>query len=281
MNEKIVIVPVGGLGNRMRSVASAVALAREAGKELRVMWFQDWALGAKFSALFRPISHDGVTVHECSGTDYLLYDRPRRKNFHLPKLAQRCMFRSCLYEEQMPALIRSQFDFLGWARRGGGYLSSCYAFYPYSDELIRSLFRPLPEIEAEIDRRCASFAPYTIGVHVRRTDHVVAKAESPIELFFDAIDREEATHPDLRIYLATDSEEVKQQMRERYADKVITAPTEAERGTTQGIRDGLVDMYALSRAQIIYGSCGSSFSELAAALGNVPIIALREKKNLR
>lgn len=52
---KITFVPVGGLANRMRAVASAVMLAGKTKSELSIIWFQDWALNAPFYQLFKPV----------------------------------------------------------------------------------------------------------------------------------------------------------------------------------------------------------------------------------
>lgn len=38
----ITLVPSGGLGNRMRAIASGIALAEAANTPLRIVWFQDW-----------------------------------------------------------------------------------------------------------------------------------------------------------------------------------------------------------------------------------------------
>ncbi len=275
MREKTMIVPVGGLANRMRSVASAVALARETGQQIEVMWFTDWALRAPFRELFLPPDKNLCTVTDASATDLVLFDRPRKKNLFLPRAAQKLLFRSCLYEKQMPQLMRSGYDFQRWMKRGGGYMATCYNFYPYPKGLVANLFRPNAETANLIAQRTAAFTGYTIGIHVRRTDHTFATQASPIELFFEIIDRERAQHPDLTVYLATDSEEVKQQMRQRYKDIILSAPNRASRDSVSGIRDGITDMYALARTQRIYGSYGSSFSEIAAEIGDIPFQAVR------
>ena len=46
--EKIILVPVGGLANRMRAVASAVTLTYRVRRKLEVLWFRDWGLNAPF-----------------------------------------------------------------------------------------------------------------------------------------------------------------------------------------------------------------------------------------
>ena len=108
-------------------------------------------------------------------------------------------------------------------------------------------------------------------MHIRRTDNALSIEHSPLDLFFDCLDQELAAHSDLCIYLATDSEEVKQAMRARYGERIVCAESKADRSTTEGIREGIADLWTLARTQKIYGSFHSSFSELAAELGNIPL----------
>lgn len=81
-----------------------------------------------------------------------------------------------------------------------------------------------------------------------------------------------------RLYLATDDEGVKAEVLARYGRRVVTAPAEASRGSVGGIRDGLADMLTLARTSVIYGSAGSSFSEMAARIGGVPLEVLRQSR---
>lgn len=87
---KITFVPVGGLANRMRAVASAVALAAKSDSDLSIVWFQDWALNAPFSQLFKPVDRKIACLRDASQLDYALLDRPRSRNFHF-----RFCFRNC------------------------------------------------------------------------------------------------------------------------------------------------------------------------------------------
>lgn len=278
MKRKMIFVPAGGVANRVRATLSAIALAEAAGVELKIIWFRDWALHAAFRDLFVPERLPaGVRIVEASAVDLLVYDRPRRKNFHVPAWFQRRMFRSCLYEHQADGLRQSGFDFLRWARQGKVYMAAYLAFYPYTPDLLHAVFRPVPEIAEEIGRRCALFPPYTVGVHIRRTDNALSIEHSPLELFFECLDRELAEHPGLGIYLATDSEDVKREMRARYAGRLICAGSKADRSTTEGIREGIADLWTLSRTRKVYGSFHSSFSELAAELGGIPLLVVKRK----
>ena len=68
--EKIILVPVGGLANRMRAVASAVTLTYRVRRKLEVLWFRDWGLNAPFFKVFEEpelmnISFSETSWHSC------------------------------------------------------------------------------------------------------------------------------------------------------------------------------------------------------------------------
>ncbi len=89
---KITFVPVGGLANRMRAVASAVMLAGKTKSELSIIWFQDWALNAPFYQLFKPVDREVACLRDASRLDYALLDRPRSKNFPFPAFVSETAF---------------------------------------------------------------------------------------------------------------------------------------------------------------------------------------------
>ena len=96
-------------------------------------------------------------------------------------------------------------------------------------------------------------------------------------LFFEIVDEVLDKDNHTMIYLATDSEEVKLQMRKRYGNRIISSSTPADRNSVAGIQDGLIDMYTLARTRKIYGSFQSSFSEMASQIGGVPIEILKKE----
>lgn len=87
MNE-ITFVPVGGLANRMRAMASVLTLAQQTDSKLKVIWFPTWELYAPFDSLFEPIDEACTTLRNASMWDRFTLDRPRRKNLHLSYLFQ-------------------------------------------------------------------------------------------------------------------------------------------------------------------------------------------------
>ena len=344
------IILEGGLGNRMRVAASANAMAKQLAAHgtpipFRVLWTKQWGMRCRFDELFKapadpppavPVREGAVTNDSSGGgsagaaealfslrdTSSFLFSRPTLKNLHLPRLLQRLCYRHIIYAPQIWYLNRDGFDYEAWFRQGGTLMTAYRDFCPWTSDDLRTLFQPNEKVQRLIDERTADFTSNTIGIHIRRTDHQQAIDESPIELFFEAIDKElenpplkpvqpehlivpSSSHPvregvntfdsskadacsehsapsltgraggGSSIYLATDDESTKAAMRKRYGKRVIMSNAKATRESTDGIRDALVEMYALSRTRHIFGSAGSTFSPIAACLGDVPITILQ------
>lgn len=284
------IILEGGLGNRMRVAASAYAMAKRTGIPMRVLWTKQWGMNCRFDDLFTltpdPSAQgagSSFSLRDARGFEKLLFARPTLKNLHAPRLLQRLCYRHIIYAPQIWYLNRDGFDYEAWFRQGGTLMTAYRDFCPWTSDDLRLLFRPNDDVRRLIDERCRDFTANTIGIHIRRTDHQQAIDESPLELFIEAIDREQESSSRMAaydgapfsIYLATDDEATKAALRRRYGKRVITSEAEATRESTDGIRDALVEMYALSRTRQIYGSAGSTFSPIAACLGDVPITILQ------
>ena len=149
---KITFVPVGGLANRMRAIASVVYLSQMTNSQLNIFWFQDWALSAPFFRLFKRIEESTLTLKESSFCDSLLVDRPRRKNLYVPRLYQSVFFSECIYERSFYNLIQDKFDFVKWVNtRKNVYMASYSTFQPYNPSMISNLFVPIQEINEKIE----------------------------------------------------------------------------------------------------------------------------------
>ena len=141
---------------------------------------------------------------------------------------------------------------------GGAYLANYQNIGQYEDKLFTALFCPVDEVMDVVQRNCDSFSGNTIGVHIRRTDHIISIKESPTELFVNAVKSEIDEHDDTKIYLATDDQPTKHEFLSLFGDRVVTMEAAAARGNVEGIRGGLVDMWTLSRTAKIFGSANST-----------------------
>ena len=266
---KITLVPVGGLANRMKAIDAAYHLAKSCQSQLRVIWFKDQGLNCRFDQLFQHPTDSIITIREATFCDLLLEDRPRKKTFFLPWLPEHLKYDACIYEQQATILLYDHFDYAAWAKNRRVYLASCVYFHPQPKEKLFKLFQPIDSLQQEIVKRCADFNEHTIGIHIRRTDNIASITQSPTELFIKQMEEIVEHQPDTTFYLATDSEEEKQTLRQAFGERISMSGHAAERNSLQGMQDALVELYTLSRTSRIIGSMQSSYSETAAQIGRI------------
>lgn len=266
---KITLVPVGGLANRMKAIDAAYHLAKDCGSKLQVIWFKDKGLNCRFDQLFQHPTDSIITIREATFCDLLLEDRPRKKNFFLPWLPEHLKYDACIYEQQATLLFYDHFDYAAWAKGRKVYLASCVYFYPQPDDKLFKLFKPIASLQQRIDACSEHFNEHTIGIHIRRTDNIASITQSPTELFIKQMEKFVERQPDTTFYLATDSEEEKQKLKQVFVERISMSGHAAERNSLQGMQDALVELYTLSRTSRIIGSMQSSYSETAAQIGRI------------
>lgn len=266
----LTLVPVGGLANRMKAIDAAIQLISGTDIALKIYWFRDQGLNCRFDQLFEEIAHPQVSLVESSGLDALIFDRPRKRNLFVPRLFQSFLFDERMYEDEATQRMYHQFDFRAWTTGRKTYLASCvYFFPPEPSARLFQCFHPTPSLQQRIDEVVCSFGNRCVGVHIRRTDNVSSIKESPTELFFQRMQEMIASDTEIRFYVASDSMEEKKHLKEAFGNRIITAVENTSRNSVQGIQDALIELYVLSRTDLILGSVKSSYSETAAQIGQI------------
>lgn len=262
---EIVVNPIGGLANRLRAIASGIALSYDRDVRIKeIVWPVNRDLYCRFDELFAPLA-GGIKVRNVSAlSDLLVYNPPRKKNLFCTPLFQKFRFSSTFFDLEDSSVERL-FQLKGG--RNPVLIRSGSEFYDFTSQMYRELFIPLPQFVEEAAGRLES-ADNVIGMHIRRTDNKESIARSPVELFVNKAREELDYYPDRRIYLATDDEPTKLLFaREFGSDRVIFSPSEADRTSEAGIKGALTELLCLSMCNKIYGSYWSSFSEAAALFG--------------
>ena len=271
MRKKLTLVPIGGLANRLYAITSAIAFCEDHDIDLKVVWFKDWGMGAGFHALFELAgNHPHVEIIDATWKDYI-YDRPRKKNFWLPYLYQKLAFDKRFYEKD---IYRSEFNIIlvtAIQKYSSLYLVNCCPFYDRTKGLL--YVRPNLLLRQQIEMRKVSLIidEHTIGIHIRRTDNSGSIQNSPLELFIDRMHAELAIDPNTRFYVASDDLNEKIRLKDIFGDRVRTILEDVRRDNLQGIKEAVIELYTLSSTKSIFGSVMSTYSMLAAEIGNIPI----------
>lgn len=277
--DKLWVEPLAGLGNRMQVLASAYFLAGKYHKRLCILWNNNGDLAADFGDIFEWIPD--VDVIPVTTDGYRTKPLLRLKSERLrKKLSTTCDFVTEVdkWDGMSPEKICRMVD-EGVRDAGDIYLKSWKPFTPvYEDRGITLNFlKPSEEVCLRGKDLFDRIGADTVGVHIRRTDHEEAIADSPIEAFLAEMQKELERDPDCRFFVATDDHEVESEIVQRFGEFVFFKDNKSwGRSQTDGMLDACVDLWALSRCRKILGSKGSTFGMIAAKLGSKELKIVRK-----
>jgi len=269
----LVVRPFAGLGNRLRAIDSAVGLARKGMVSLELVWNKNKECNASFRKLFQV--PDFITVKEIStpfqDNGRIFHARRALMNFF--NLEYPTGFDRVMYDGEILQAQREGYDFSQLLNYKRIFLNSTSRFYANDHPF--DYLSPVPEVRDKVGSLTSRFSDYPIGVHIRRGDNDKSTRYSPLQLFLNKMQQEYEKNNRVRFFLATDSMDVEKQIRKAFGEAVITHPKVLDRKKEQAIQDALVDMLCLSNTLKVYGSYWSSFSGVAAEMGDIELETLR------
>lgn len=217
-----------GLCNRIRTMLGYYYLCKLNNKRLKVYWTADTICNGKFLDYYEPIP-DIIFVESKIRTKF---DFKGQTTFRKPLLDN-----TNLTDNQIKAAE-----------------IQCYKLIKLKQSVIDQIDSFLKENNVNYDKM--------VGIHVRRTDHVVvaknANMYTPDEAFFKFVDN----HKDFKIYLATDNKMTQDMFIQKYGDRVVfykpISSSTNKRKTLLG--HAVVDIEILSKCKHFKGTKYSSFT---------------------
>ena len=273
---------MGGLANRMRVIGALRHVAQQAEVPLEVRWVNNKDLGANWQNLFKAPSD--FLIEEVSsnrgGYSHEYYSKKWYKNLphQLWALLHGYVWLPYNIVEQMdedtsPEGLNRLFSQWIELLQSGKTLYISTGDY-FGSNYDTSIFKPQPYLQAKID----AFLPKNrslYGIHIRRTDNSWAIEHSPLALFENKIVEVQKNEPDALFYLASDDAETIAHFRNRFGDAILTYDKTFGRTSVQGMQDAVVEMWLLSKTKKIFGSFFSSYSGMAAKIGDVELEILK------
>jgi hypothetical protein len=265
----LVILPVGGLGNRMRVVDSSLALSKATGENLRLIWLLNPSLNCKIEDLFViPERVERVTclnMYTLSGKIRWRLYQAYFSLFYDLYLSQEDVIAILDLEESIEELVAGKRVYITTYSR---YYNSPRPF----GELV-----PIKALQERIDEVTKGFKN-VVGVHIRRMDNTSSTKYSPTSLFVEQMKTELELNHDTRFFLATDSPEVEEQLRQAFPGRIITYPKRAlDRNNPLAAQDALIDLFCLSRCRKLIGSYWSSFTDVAWQIRGIERLIVKEE----
>ncbi|MDF1778543.1 MAG: hypothetical protein P1V13_21160 [Rhizobiaceae bacterium] len=268
----IIIEPAGGLCNRLRSIHSAIALADSLERSLEMVWLANDGMGARFSELFerpaifsRIYEFDKNKLNLLKNIKYIF-----ARNFRIQRL------RPDLTPPRVMDLSEAGFDFESLKIKRRIHIKSWSLFYGEDKSFYQ--FEPVKELQEKIDAVTCGFDK-TVGVHIRRSDLLESVEGSPTELFILEMRREIEREPETKFFLSTDDPEEERYLSDLFGDRIIIFNKDTRsRQEVGAIKDAVVDLYCLASTCKIIGSKGSSFTEVAARMAQIPLTIINSKQ---
>lgn len=272
----IIVEPCAGLGNRLLGLASAHTVAEKLGRELVVMWKREVGCNIRADELFDlPMQVIEISENGFKKEPIARWKGDRVKKQWRKKAGR---FFSCDDVEQI--------------KREQGY-EALYRMIEQEPVVYIKAFGPICEVGAPdyaflrpapgiMEKGAGLFERLTgntVGVHVRRTDHTEAIANSPIDVFVEKMQQELAAEQETKFFVATDDATVREELRQKLPQATLIFPESGiiDRNSREGLRDALIEMLALSKCRKIIGSYNSTFSLLPSYIGNIPLVIAAQK----
>jgi hypothetical protein len=256
---------LGGLGNRLRVVDSAVAFAEARNGPVTVLWNLDQTLGTPAGEIFaqKPLVARGVTI--------------RSERRYAPRRVARALaFRF----RQLPTLNQEKIQAL---RLGPGAGET--EFLALDDAHLRTghRFFDNPEPYAwllwatSITDHLPRMPRPTLGLHLRgtdrRSDHTEPTVKALLALARSHLDRESYAS----VFIASDEASLAEKAKRELGEKatLLQSLTRDRSHDEAGIHAAR-DLVALSRCESLFTNTTSSYARLAAQLGAIPLTNLAQ-----
>lgn len=232
-----------GLGNRMRVVLGAQALARFEGRAFRYVWPTGREFGARLDELWEFHARRWPTVLSRALTPFCPY-----KDADLEWIDETAR-RERVWQIRTPHALNLPPGAPSWQ-------ASLRALRP-----VERIRRRVLELFAASDDR-----PY-LGVMIRAHTiaHDATLRESPVEWYLDRIEQIRGERPDLGLYVASDTDAAFVQVARRFPD-CVGQTDKGPYNSRQALQAAVADLYLLACSCHILGPHYSSFPELARHL---------------
>lgn len=267
--------PCAGLGNRLLGLCTSYELSKQLGRELVIIWKRETGCNIRADELFQlpmrvvEVSENGYSKEPIA---HFMGNRTKKSWRSRADLFLECDDVEKIKEERGYAGLfqlisetpRIYFKTFGPVCEPE---PSCFSF-----------LKPASAVEKKGQELFERIGNDTVGVHVRRSDHTEAIANSPLSLFAQEMRREADCGRNARFFVATDDAQVRLELKKLLPDLELLFYDKGviDRNSKEGLTDAMVEMLALSRCKKILGSYNSTFSLLPSFLGNVPLVTIKK-----
>lgn len=268
----LVVFSTAGLNNRIRVLASGLALAEATGRAFAMLWPRSPNCGAPFDMLFQnrwPVVNLPTVPAELRSFHAVLWSDKRLRWF--------------LKNPQQHIIVR----YYTWLV--GAQVKTAFVSLQQRCASLAAELQPTAMIASRVETfRARHFSPAMIGVHLRRGDFSrgLSRYSQNTSPALKAVDHFLEIKPQAGIFLCTDdgavdpttgqptvTEGVQATFEKRYGKRVIwSTPRSLDPQVPEAVQDAVTDLWLLRATDYFVGTFNSSFSGMAVVGRSIPHI---------
>lgn len=265
----LVLYPFGGLANRLRVLLSGLALAEIYGLKTKIYWIERDELKCPYYSLLKQI--EGVEVVSTTTNSFWKFVMGYgRRAYFSPSILGHTIITDKFIRQNFET---GYFDIKGEefekyfveVKSKNNIIITCGKFFNYGNDQLQKLMPAdaVSEItdsfikENELDKY--------VAYHIRYTDNQLSMDNSPLHLFERSIEDQIAKGQ--KIVICTDSTFITERFSKIYGSQLLYPPAVKDRLSEKGMQSAFAELILLSKAEVIYGSYGSTFSLTASEIG--------------
>lgn len=274
----ITLIPTGGIAKRIRVVASMIQVALEYERPMEIVWFTSDIMPCASDRLFTlspQLSESDITIRQAHWSDYLLTLPPSQDNFFVSFPFTLVKYDRIFNQTSFRSLFFAQQDrFKEFLERKNERMVICTAEQLYSYPNMYRRLEATVEVNNVRRSRMSGWGSHVVGIHINRQNEGASFHESPTELFIKRMQKMVEADDQVQFFIATTSKDEKERLATLFRDRIFVPYSTPDTFSLKGAIQSLGELLALSYTKSILTTPGSSFSEVAAEIGQVPIETL-------
>ena len=275
--ERLTLVPVGGLTDRLKVIASGISMAIDAKREMEIIWFSNERLYCPSYRLFTlapVIKEAGISIREATAKDWFFNDRPHTDNGYLSYPFVFFRYDRCISPGEIESVSKTAPEHLKHYFRGRErlLLASATSFGDYS-----RMFRDLEttvEVKNAFRSNLSGWTDNVVGVHLDANHQQDRQNHSPIELFIKRMQAMIENDPSVSFFIASDMVEERERLSVIFSGRILMPHTLSSMDAPKGCVNAFGELLALAQTKHILSTKGGSFAQVASLIGDVPLETL-------
>lgn len=239
----------GGLGNRMRALLGALALAKMQNRRFSYVWDVNDEFAAPITALWSfPYPEANRLLARVARKLGVPHYNETLQDLDAANRARHIQI-STVHEMRHPLLCAQ------WKQE----LRALNPVASVADRIRKTWDKGLGQ------------APYaSVMIRAHAASHETTKQRSPLDWFFGRMDEIVAANPGISFFLSTDSPDAERQVQQRF-ERVVVQEDKGGYNSLTGLQAAVADLYLLASSAYMLKPYYSSFPEMAQALAG-PIL---------